>query len=123
MADKEGENKQIFQEEIDIQKIRDIKKIESRIVRNELKPKIISTENNISFVSNNNNNSELNNLESFNKNSNIPQQNLESGKEKLLKHANFYHNFSEYNTNVSDVIPLFFKKESYAQDNGLENQK
>ena len=43
--------------------------------------------------------------------------------EKLIKHANFYHTFSEYNVNILDVIPLYFKKDKFCEENGIENNK
>lgn len=93
--------------------------MESRIIRNELKPKNIFNENSTHNLNERNTENPAENLNNPN-NLNV---NLDKGKEKIIKHANFYHNFSEYNVNITDIIPLFFKKESYSIKNNLDNNK
>ena len=115
MDDKSNRN---IKEDIDIEKIKELKRMESRILRTELKPKNIfnkDSENLNNQIPNKNKNSE-NIVENYN-------ADLQKGNEKLKKHANFYHNFSEYNVNVVDIIPLFLKKENYAIKNNLDNNK
>jgi hypothetical protein len=115
MEDKFNKN---LEEEIDIKKINQLKKMESRIIRTELKPK------NIFSKKNENLNDKIPN--DIKKSQDIEENydiNFQKENEKLIKHANFYHNFSEYNVNVIDIIPLFLRKENYAMKNNLDNSK
>jgi len=112
-----------FENTIDMKKINNIKRMERLIVSDDFSPKkIVNQKIDNSHIQKNNTNvnSYNNSAETF---SNNLISDLGNRDQKLIKHANFYHNFSEYGVNVLDIIPLYFKKEQFALENGIENNR
>lgn len=111
-----------FENTIDLKKIIEIKKKENAILFDNMSQKKVIDTNPIILNPSNGINAG-GNIHNENINEYYTQDNNEKRREKLVKHANFYHKFSEYNVNILDVIPLYFKKEKFSQENGIDNNK
>lgn len=117
-----------FENTVDVKKINKIKRLERSIISDDFSQKKVIDKTPIVLDNTNNDANQQKNSETYNQSSDTFSDNLSrdvgnNKEQKLLKHANFYHNFSEYDVNVLDVIPLYFKKEKFAQENGIDNNK
>ncbi len=106
---------------IDIKKINHIKKLEKKIISENFSIKKMFDKNTkLNIIEFNNNSSNILNKE---KDFFDTYNSFQNREQKLMKHANFYHNFSEYDVSVLDIIPVYFIKDKFALETGIENNK